>query len=116
MKSVLRDQCFGRRLARTGAAHMVITRDASRVPTPAERVMFWRWRSGNPELGNVVFLRQPVPGCPQPETAFKPIEYVVQSPGAAVDAARSGQAAVPPDAAPARVSTAGDPIQPEETR
>lgn len=91
MNVVERDKCFGRRLARMGAARLVITRASDRVPTPNERALFWRWRSGNPGLGNVVFLR--------PRNA-----------PAAADAAN------PPAAAPARgTSAAGNPIHPEDT-
>lgn len=115
MNPVQHDQCFGRRLARTGAASLVITRSTDRVPTPNERALFWRWRSGNPGLGNVVFRRNPVPDCPQPESPFKPIEYIGRT--AAADAARSAPpgAAFPPPAASARGPSAADnPIQPEE--
>ena len=53
--SVRRDQCFGRRLARAGAAPLVLSEAKRPPPTNAERVLSWRLRAKEPGMGNRYF-------------------------------------------------------------
>lgn len=102
MNAIERDQCFGRRLARNGAARLVITRESARVPTLEERVMHWRWRANQPGFG-----RNVIPDCPQPDSPWRQVvqAVTVPKPTAQADCAASVTTPLDPDATP---SSAGN--------
>lgn len=65
MNAIQRDQCYGRRLSRTGVNP--VTR-STHVPDASDRVLDWRCRARVPGFGSRAFGRSPVEGCPHPDS------------------------------------------------